>query len=56
MAGAWRQIAFAVINEVITKMHLSQGRGGRLEVERPEKCRALGRHLETGPWLHPREA
>ena len=34
------QIAFAVINEVITKMHLTQGRS-KMEMESPEWARAL---------------
>lgn len=33
LAGGWTQIAFAVINEVITKMHLNWGRSGRVEIE-----------------------
>lgn len=40
LVDEWMQIAFAVINEVITKMHLNQGRS-RMEMESPEWARAL---------------
>lgn len=45
LAGGWMQIAFAVINEVTTKMHLNW-KG--VEMESPEWVRALGGHLRTG--------
>lgn len=52
LAGGWMQTAFAVINEVITKMHLSWDRSGRVEMASPEWARALGRTLaKTGLWL-----
>lgn len=51
LAGGWLQRAFAVINEVITKMHLNWSRSGRREMQGPECARALGGHLQTGPWL-----
>lgn len=58
LAGTWGQMAFAVIDEVITKMHLSRGRSGRLEKARLEKYRALGRHFarEALALVRPREA
>lgn len=42
LAGGWLQRAFAVINEVITKMHLNWSRSGRREMQGPECARALG--------------
>lgn len=51
------KIAFAVINGVVTEMHLSQSRSGKMEMESPEKCRALGRHKDRAlALIHPREA
>lgn len=46
LAGGWTQRAFAVINEVITKMHLNWGRSGRMEMEGPEWARVPGVHLQ----------
>ena len=42
LVDEWMQVAFAVIHEVITKMHFNQGRSRRMEMESPEWARALG--------------
>lgn len=61
LAGAWVQRGFAVINEIIVKMHLSQSRsgGGRWKAWRcAEPGRGAGVTLadRTLALVHPREA
>lgn len=51
LAGGWMQIAFAVINEVITKMHLTWDRSGRVEMESRVGQSPGGTLAKTGPWL-----
>lgn len=49
LAGGWMQTALALINDVITKMHLNQARSGR----RGRESLAVGGRVQGPGEIHP---